>query len=292
MGMPETIGVYLLESSDGPILFETGPYSCLPYLEKGLSASGYKKEDIKHVFLTHIHLDHAGAAWAFAAHGATIYVHPIGVKHLVDPTKLVSSATKIYGDKMDLLWGQFEPTSKERLVIAEHGQHFEIGNQTIKALHTPGHAVHHIAWNTSAGVVCGDVAGIRIGAGPAMPPCPPPDVNLSHWRESIDILLDEEPNTLFIAHFGRHKNAISHLTALKEEIEEWDQFTFDLYKSTPDPKEALPVFREWIAQRILTISEDKNLLPTYAIANPPWMSIHGLYRYYTKREKAEKEKII
>jgi len=286
MGMPSMISVYLMETDEGPVLFESGPHSCLPYLEKGLKEFGYKKEDIKHLFLTHIHLDHAGGAWEFAKQGAKIYVHPIGIKHLIDPSRLVASATKIYKNQMDTLWGKFLPIPEENLISLDHEQVIVIGGKKIKALYSPGHADHHLAYSTSEGIVCGDVAGIRIEAGPPVPPCPPPDIKLDAWRESIDILMKENPETLHVAHFGTHQNGVQHLKDLKAEIELIDEFSYNLYKKTPNPKEALSEFDGWIKNRINQITPNETIANYYAISNPTWMNINGIFRYYYKKENA------
>jgi glyoxylase-like metal-dependent hydrolase (beta-lactamase superfamily II) len=133
LGHQDTIASFLIETLAGPILIETGPHSTLPVLEKALAEHGYKKEDIMHVFLTHIHLDHAGAAWVFAEHGATIYLHPKGVQHLSDPSRLLESATRIYGDKMDELWGTLKPIPREQLVSVGHKEKIKIGKTKLKA---------------------------------------------------------------------------------------------------------------------------------------------------------------
>ena len=283
MWTPGAIAVYLLETSEGPILFESGPYSCHQRLKAELNRIGYQIEDIKHVVLTHIHLDHAGGAWAFAEKGAKIYVHEYGAKHLLAPSKLIESATKIYADQMDTLWGKLMPIDKEQLVIVEHGAEFNFGNESIRALYTPGHAIHHIAWNTVHGIVCGDVAGIRIKKGPPMPPCPPPDINFDHWRNSLDVLLAENPEQIYISHFGEYDNAALHLQNLKSEIDLWDEYAYSLYQDNPNPMQALGPFTEWIESRFKALDESDEVLGKYNIANPPWMSIHGIFRYYSKR---------
>jgi len=237
MGMPSMISVYLMETDEGPVLFESGPHSCLPYLEKGLKEFGYKKEDIKHLFLTHIHLDHAGGAWEFAKQGAKIYVHPIGIKHLIDPSRLVASATKIYKNQMDTLWGKFLPIPEENLISLDHEQVIVIGGKKIKAL-------------------------------------------------SIDILMKENPETLHVAHFGTHQNGVQHLKDLKAEIELIDEFSYNLYKKTPNPKEALSEFDGWIKNRINQITPNETIANYYAISNPTWMNINGIFRYYYKKENA------
>ena len=279
------ISVFLMETEEGPVLFETGPHSCVKYLDKGLAEHGYKKEDIKHLFLTHVHLDHAGGAWEFAKHGAKIYVHPAGVKHLVDPSRLVASATKLYKDKMELLWGKFMPTPEENLVIAKHKQVFDIGGKKIKVLHSPGHANHHAAYATDEGIVCGDVGGICIATGPPIPPCPPPDISFEKWRKSIDILLAEKPDIVHIAHFGTHENGVQHLQKLRTEMDLLDEFSYDLFQRIPDKKEAFTEFNQWVRNRMLEVSPSRAIADYYAISMPTRMQLSGVYRYYSKREE-------
>ena len=121
-GQPNAIAVFLMETSDGPVLIETGPYSSIIALEQGLNQHNYGVKDIKHVFITHIHLDHAGAAWFFAKHGANIYLHPLGLPHLQNPEKLLSSAKRIYQDKMESLWGDLQPIPKSQLKAVQNNQ--------------------------------------------------------------------------------------------------------------------------------------------------------------------------
>ena len=191
-------------------MIESGPYSTFEHLKKGLAKHGYQPSDVKHVLLSHIHFDHAGAAWAFANTGAKIYLHPFGAGHMHDPSKLVASATMIYGDQMDVLWGKMEGIPKENLVEMAHEQKLIIGEHTFTALHTPGHAKHHIAWEWGRTVFTGDVAGVKIGNGPVVPPCPPPDINLEDWNASIDLILKRNPEKLVLTHFvssvGIHQN--------------------------------------------------------------------------------------
>lgn len=168
-----TVGAFLVRTSEGPALVETGPESLYGHLKAAVQAQGYAMEDIRHVFATHIHLDHAGAAWRLARHGAKIYVHPKGAPHLQDPGKLLSSAQRIYGDNMDRLWGRLEPIAGDQIVALENGQKVRLGDTVIEAIHTPGHAIHHITYRLDDGLFTGDVGGIRIGHGPTIPPFPP-----------------------------------------------------------------------------------------------------------------------
>ncbi len=185
-GSSESIAAFILESDIGPILFETGPYSTFHTLKIEIEKIGYTISDIKHVFISHIHFDHAGAAWKFAEHGASIYVHPAGLPHLNNPEKLWGSAVRIYGASMEKLWGVMEPISLDNLVPLMHLECLQLGGFEIKALHTPGHAVHHIAFSLNDMVFGGDVAGVCIGDGPVVPPCPPPDIHIEDWCASSD----------------------------------------------------------------------------------------------------------
>ena len=128
------------ETSEGPIIIETGPHSTLPQIVSFLATKGYTLSDVKHVFLTHIHLDHAGAAWAFAREGATVYLHPVGEKHMIDPTKLLKSAKQIYKDQMYALWGELHPIPAPQLRTIANGEKITIGDTQLVAWHTPGHA--------------------------------------------------------------------------------------------------------------------------------------------------------
>lgn len=149
MGVERSIAAFAVEGPEGTVLIECGPHSTIANLETGLTNAGLSMSDIKHVFLSHIHFDHAGAAWVFADAGATIYVHPIGLPHLASPEKLYNSAKQIYGDQMEILWGRMEPIAAEQLYAPQHGEVIKVCGLKLTALYTPGHAVHHIAWEVA-----------------------------------------------------------------------------------------------------------------------------------------------
>ena len=149
MGVERSIAAFAVEGPSGVVLIECGPHSTLPHLHDGMKAAGIDPASVQHVFLSHIHFDHAGAAWAFAATGATIYVHPIGLPHLAAPEKLYNSAKQIYGDEMEILWGRMEPIAQEQLYAPQHGETIEVCGLRLTAWYTPGHAVHHIAWEVN-----------------------------------------------------------------------------------------------------------------------------------------------
>lgn len=280
----DTIAAFLLETDEGPVLFESGPHSTLPTLEKGLAEYDYKLSDIRHLFLTHIHFDHAGAAWALAKNGTQVYLHPFGVRHLHDPEKLYNSAKRIYQDKMEYLWGIMEGIPMDLLHPTEHLEEFTIGGIKIKSLHTPGHAVHHIAWQVGNEIIAGDVAGCKIAHGPVVPPCPPPDINIEDWKESIGLLIQVNPEALHLTHYGRITDVKNHLQDLSKILDDWANWIKPYFEEGVDPKLITPKFQAYARQQLIDAGvEDEATLNKYEGANPAWMSVAGLMRYWYKR---------
>jgi glyoxylase-like metal-dependent hydrolase (beta-lactamase superfamily II) len=283
---PETIAVFLLPIPDGYALFETGPHSTYDHLQQALSERGISVSEIRYVFLTHIHLDHAGAAWALAKEGAQVYVHPRGYPHLLDPSRLYASAKRIYQDDMDRLWGDFRPIPEEQLHEVQDGDQFQLGGHLVTAHFTPGHAVHHIAWQVDRALVAGDVAGVKIQEGPVMPPCPPPDINLEHWKESIDRILELDLDHLWLTHFGKVTAIDSHLTALWDRLQAWAHWIRPWFEEQVPAEEIVPKFQEFVQQDLLANGVQPDELDKYEKANPSWMSVAGLLRYWYKKTKA------
>jgi len=277
------IASYLVETEEGPILFETGPHSTFPKLKASVEAAGYQIQEIKHVFLTHIHLDHAGAAWAFAKEGAKIYVHPFGARHLISPEKLMSSAKRIYQDKMDMLWGQMNPIPEEQVVIVEDKTEFKIGNKTIKGWHTPGHAVHHIAYQMEKILISGDVAGVKIAGGIVVPPCPPPDINIEDWQASINLIRGLDIEEIYLTHFGKITNIEAHLNELEKRLLGWANWIKPHFDQQHEIKDILPLFSAFAAQELRDNGVSEADIKKYDAANPAWMSVAGLMRYWKKK---------
>ncbi|MGH1363984.1 MAG: MBL fold metallo-hydrolase [Calditrichia bacterium] len=284
-GLDKSIAAFLIDTSAGPILIETGPHSCLPQLESELEKAGVKKEDISHVFLTHIHLDHAGAAWAFAEAGAMIHLHPFGSRHMADPSKLMVSARRIYQDRMDTLWGEMRAIPEKQLLTAEDNEVVSVGNTRVTALHTPGHAVHHIAWQIDDVLFAGDVAGVKIADGPAVPPCPPPDIYLEYWIASINRIRTLDLRSMYLTHYGEVKgNEIpEHLQTLEEMLWDWANWIKPYYEKNADPAAVAPVFQAYADQQLRDAGLSESTIRQYDAANPAWMSVAGLMRYWRKR---------
>ncbi len=282
-GIESTIAAFLVETTDGPFIVETGPHSCLPRLTAGLSDLGYLLQDIKHVLLTHIHLDHAGAAWALAKTGAKVYVHPRGIKHLAAPERLWSSAKMIYGDHMERLWGAMQPIPEDQLKAVEDGEEIQIGEVILRAMHSPGHAVHHIAWQLGDTMFTGDVAGVKIGIkGPVVPPCPPPDINLEDWKDSIQRIKDLSPDHLLLTHYGQVDDVADHLNMLEKRLDAWANWIKPYFKSGTPPEEIVPKFEGYVREDLSKHGLSRRGLEQYEAANPSWMSVSGLLRYWKK----------
>jgi glyoxylase-like metal-dependent hydrolase (beta-lactamase superfamily II) len=284
LGYQHAIAAYLIPTDDGPVLIETGPHSCADTLESAVNSAGFKLSEIKNVLLSHIHLDHAGGAWALAEKGANIFVHPFGIGHLAAPEKLMESARRIYQESMDVLWGQMNPVPEDRLFQVEHNEILTIGNTQFCALHTPGHARHHIAWQVEKTIFTGDVAGVKIENGPVVPPCPPPDIHLEHWNQSIELLLEKNPESLYLTHFGKITDITSHLNALKEMLNDWAAWIYREWKKGISQETMTEEFSKYTTAQLRKLGVDDEGILKYEAANPSWMSVAGLVRYWSKKE--------
>ncbi|ANQ48730.1 MBL fold metallo-hydrolase [Flammeovirga sp. MY04] len=279
----EAIASYLIETSEGPILIETGPHSTYPILKEAIKKQGYEIEDIKHVFITHIHLDHAGAAWKFAEHGAKVYLHPFGVRHMADPSKLMASAKMIYKDDMDRLWGEMHEIPEDLLIAPENGSTIKIGDVDVTAWFTPGHANHHIAWQIEDFLFTGDVAGVKIGDGPVVAPCPPPDINLEKWQASIDLIREISPSKLYLTHFGVVTDVVNHLIALEKDLYKVAEIVKNYSENDYSLEKMEELFTTYVNNELKSLGLKDEALKQYDAANPPFMSVAGLLRYWKKK---------
>ncbi len=279
---PNVIGTFLIETGDGPVLIETGPATTFEALKRGIEGAGYAVEDIRHVLVTHIHLDHAGASWLLASHGATIYVHPRGAKHLVDPTRLLASALRIYGDDMDRLWGRVEPIDEERVRPCSDGERLRFGRIEITVVETLGHASHHNAYVIDGVVVMGDVGGIRIKSGPPVPPTPPPDINVELWRQSLDRLRALRPSMIYPTHFGGYTDVKDHLDELEEMLVMLTEWVGARMKEGLEEEEIVKRYDSLLREELKKRGAAEDVIPLYELGDPFWMNVSGLVRYWNK----------
>jgi glyoxylase-like metal-dependent hydrolase (beta-lactamase superfamily II) len=271
---PGIVGCYLLETEDGPALFDCGPTSCVEHLKTGLRERGLELADVRHLLLSHIHLDHAGAAGVLVREhpGLQVHVSELGAPHLVDPSKLDASARRLYGDSFDPLWGELAPVPSENVHV--------VGDRVVglDCFPTPGHAWHHVSYLDDDGVLyAGDAAGVRLERGRfVMPPLPPPEIDLEAWERTIEGVEHRAPGALALIHFGVHHDVEAHLSALRDTLSRWAERVED----GMDEETFVAAARYDISQ------SDPELVDDYERAGPFWHHFHGLDRYWRKRREA------
>lgn len=283
MGHRTAIAAYAIPHSGGVVLVECGPGSTLTRLESALADLGFRVEDVSDVLLTHIHLDHAGAAGALARRGARIHVHTAGAGHLLNPEKLLNSASRIYGEQMGPMWGEFLPVPEANLNIPKDGETLNIHGLEFTALETPGHAIHHFAYVFEDVCFSGDVGGIRLpGVRHLRLPLPPPDINLDAWRQSLDKLRQARFSRIAPTHFGMFDDPAWHLEALRNALDLTDAWLETVMPADPEVDEINRRFIAWTAERAAADGLSADLHQVYEAANPSWMSAAGMQRYWKK----------
>lgn len=286
-GKTQAIASYLIRRGDVVVLIESGPGSTLSALEAGLANEGLSPRDVTHVLLTHIHLDHAGAAGWLSRQGAEIYVHPVGAPHLLNPEKLIASATRIYGDRMDALWGEFLPVAQNQLKVPNDAEEIVIGNLRFLPVNTPGHAEHHYSYVFEDICFSGDVGGVRIpGFQYLRAPMPPPELHFGRWRESLARLRGMKFAHIAPTHFGMFDDVQWHLDTLDETLVSMEKWLETVMARDPSIEQLREEFTLWMEEesRAKNLSED--VVRAYSLSNPVGMSADGLMRYWKKVRSA------
>ena len=258
LGRAGRIAAGVIQTPAGALVVDPGPASCLPALLAGLAAVGVAPRDLHGLLLTHIHLDHGGAAGTIVRESphVKVYVHGRGAPHLSDPAKLLASATRLYGDQMDRLWGEFAAVPAGNLVVPADGDVLDVGGARFDVAYTAGHASHHVCYrDRRTGVVyAGDTGGIRVGPSPyVLPPTPPPDIDVRAWQASLARLRAWEPTGVFVTHFGLHRDAAAHLDALSLELDAWDALAGRILAGVPAESRMsafVTAVRERVRQRV------------------------------------------
>lgn len=281
---PDSIACYLLPHAQGAALVECGAGATLPALQAALAQKGFSFDQITHVFLTHIHLDHAGAAGFLARQGAQIFVHPVGAPHLLNPEKLIASATRIYGDQMGPLWGEFLSVPAEKLTILQDTETLEFGGRRISAYHTPGHAEHHIAYLLEEDLCfTGDVGGVRISSYPYLRlPFVPPELNLEKWRSTIQRLQTLPIRRVAPTHFGIFDDPQWHFSAILQALDTVSAWLEKEMASDPDIETLRAHFIAWMDEQADRQNLPAEVRQAYLLANPLGMSADGMHRYWKK----------
>src|SRR6266508_2860991 len=270
LGRDRAIGVYLLETDDGLALFDCGPATAIEGLEQGLAERGLSLTDVRHLLLSHIHFDHAGAAGVLVREHPDLRVHvsEIGLRHLVDPSRLEASARRIYGETFDTLWGELAPVPPENV--------HAVGERVLglECFPAPGHAIHHVCYLGPDGTLySGDAAGVRIQPERAvLPVSPPPDIDIEAWNRTIYEMERRGPERLALVHFGVVEDPSEHLPRLRAELSRWAKLV-----------RAGISEQAFVEQARADLGEAADL---YERAGPLWQSWHGLRRYWDKKAEA------
>ncbi len=282
-GKTQAIASYLIRHSAGAVLIESGPGSTLPGLQAGLAEYGLTASDVTHVLLTHIHLDHAGAAGWLARQGAQIYVHPVGAPHLLNPEKLLASAARIYGDRMQMLWGEFLPVPQSRLTVPADAEEILIGSLRFIPINTPGHAEHHYAYLFEDICFSGDIGGVRIpGYRYLRVPMPPPELHFGRWRDSLARLRKERFARLAPTHFGIYDDPDWQLREVEQGLDMTERWLDEVMPADPPVEELRRKFTDWMNEQGRREGLSAEVARAYELANPPGMSADGLQRYWKK----------
>jgi glyoxylase-like metal-dependent hydrolase (beta-lactamase superfamily II) len=265
-GNARTIAAYVVDTDDGPALFDCGPTTTVSALKDGLTQHGLELTDIRHLLLSHIHLDHAGAAGVLVREHPTLQVHvsEIGAPHLVAPERLERSARRLYGDTFDTLWGELAPVPEANVRV--------VGDRVLglDCFPTPGHASHHVSYLDRDGTLyAGDAAGVRIQPGRfVMPPTPPPEFDLDTWQQTLEEIERRDPERLALIHWGVADDPQRHLAELRLELYDWADFI----RGGTDVDE----FIEYVKTELRDAGEDTG---QYDLAMPLWQSYQGLRRW-------------
>ena len=267
-GAARTIGSYLLDTPGGPSLFDCGPSNCIPALKDGLAERGVELGQIENLLLSHIHLDHAGAAGALVREhpGLQVWVSEIGAPHLLDPSRLERSARRLYGDAFDELWGELAPVPEENLHIAD------MRAAGLEVFAAPGHASHHVCYFDGTTLYAGDAAGVRILPSRAvLPPTPPPDLDVEAWYRTLEQIERRAPERLALIHFGLVDDVGRHLAELRGRLDAWSKRV-----------EAGATETDFVAAARAELPAEE--ADAYDRAMPFWQSYAGLRRYWDTRE--------
>jgi len=272
-GNAGVIASYLLDSADGPALFDCGPATTVDALKAGLAARGLELRDVRHLLLSHIHLDHAGATGTLVREHPDLQVHvsEIGAPHLIDPSRLEQSARRLYGDAFDTLWAELAPVPRENVHV--------VGARVVglDCFPTPGHASHHVCYLDAEGTLyAGDAAGVRLQGGRlVLPPTPPPDIDVELWERTIDEIERRDPSRLALIHFGVSEDPVHHLADLRLRLLDWAEA---VEGGSPEDE-----FIAYARQELELAGDDAD---TYDTAMPLWQSYRGLKRWAEKQAAA------
>lgn len=287
-GESDIIGSYLLAGEKELAIVDPGPASTHEALLSAIQEAGFAPQEVTHILLTHIHLDHAGATGTLLHHmpRAQVYVHSKGAAHLLDTSKLVASSQRIYGDRMQALWGNFEPVAQEKLHIIDDGAILNAADRRLEVHYTPGHAIHHVIFfDVHRGdLFAGDIAGVRLqGVDYVRPPTPPPDLDLEAWFTSIDKIKQLRPDVLYLGHFGPTRYSTQHLGRLREKLLAWGDIVLNAMREGKGEEEIIPLLIAQTEPELRRLARDEQTIKRYEMATNYAMTAQGYMRYWRKK---------
>jgi glyoxylase-like metal-dependent hydrolase (beta-lactamase superfamily II) len=286
-GRLKSVAALLIESGGVSAIIDPGPESTRETLREKLKLRGLDFSSLNSLLLTHIHLDHAGATGAMVRENPNlkVYVHEFGAIHMMDPSRLLASAGRLYGGDLTPLYGDCLAVPEENLIFLEGGEHFRIGDANLKVFYTPGHASHHVSyWEpASRTAFVGDTAGIRVqGESYLLPAAPPPDIDVEVWNDSLDTIACWDPERLFLTHFGFIEKPEEHIRLFKAHLADWSELTRKLLNSGMQLAEAERHFVDSVASTIkatLSVSDAEHYIFNAGLR----LSWLGMMRYITKK---------
>jgi glyoxylase-like metal-dependent hydrolase (beta-lactamase superfamily II) len=289
-GRARSIGAALLESDGHRAIIDPGPASTLPKLRELLDARSVGVADLNAILLTHIHLDHAGATGALIKENPNleVYVHKAGMLHMASPSKLLSSAERLWPGELGRLFGETLPVPFGNLRMLKGGETLSLGSRKLEVVYTPGHASHHVTYfDSSDGTAfVGDTTGFHIEGEPYVAPlAPPPDIGLEIWNVSLDTIAARAPSRLFLTHFGYSNDPAAHLAEFRKNLQSWSARAEEVLRSTPDEQAALEAFVAATSAEIekrLPAKEAEHYIFNCGL-DLTWL---GLSRYHRKRSES------
>ncbi|MEZ4633266.1 MAG: MBL fold metallo-hydrolase [Deinococcales bacterium] len=287
MGNHGTVGSFLIPSLSDErfLLIETGPGSTLPTLNKAIEKAGFALEHLAAILVTHIHLDHAGAAGALAqASRAEVYVHELGARHLIDPSRLMESARRIYGERLDSLWGEMKPIEAAKLHSLKDHERLKLLGHDIRIIYSPGHASHHLSYLVNGELMfTGDSAGAKVkGSKVVRPTLPPPEVDLETYDVSVNLMKALQPKSLLLTHFGQVLEPEAHFEAVKEVNHRWAEDILQGLKSGEDDSNLALRIAKLSADELLADGASEVVKKRHSLISNDEMSASGLKRYWQK----------
>ncbi|MFQ5743611.1 MAG: MBL fold metallo-hydrolase [Acidobacteriota bacterium] len=292
LGERHYIACALLQGDSGATIIDPGPAVSLPGLERGLDEAGLSLAELDAVLLTHIHLDHAGATGTIVRRNpqVRVFVHERGARHMIDPSRLLRSAGRLYGDRMDSLWGEFLAVPEGNVEALSGGERLRLAGRDLEVAYTPGHASHHVSYMDSGTGIAfvGDTAGIRIANEPfVLPVTPPPDIDLESWSGSLERIEAWRLERLFVTHFGPGENVPEHLERFRDGLHQWSDSVRASLEGGGDDADRAATFDRQVGEDL-----DRQLpvgtVRLYRQGAPIEMSWYGLARYWRKRWEEEK----